>query len=238
MKLSQVLIGACCLVFPGAVAAADDSFVASDQKPYNFRIQYSVADKQDSISDVVSMTNGETYSLDYTVYNGEDEEVSIIGVGGSLNDPQSGAVSNNLTTGSIGPVVIPSGEAANFTQQINIDVAPGDYLVVPSIYAVYNSSMMLLGSRSQLISVEDPSISIFNPQLLLLELILLATLGGALYAAYELFGKQYLRKNQPIKVATIKKLVPADQTSSSKSSGYDESWLPKQHLKAKKLKRT
>lgn len=230
------------LIATALLARAAVCFEPTEDKPFNFKIEYSIAEIQESITDVVPLTNGDKFSLQFYFENHEPQPVSIVGVGGSFNDARTGILTNNITTSSIGPVEIASGESANFTQVVAVDVFPGDYLVVPGIYAVYNSTMMLLGSRSQLVTVEDPSVSLFDPHLLFLELLLLATVGALAYGAYELFGKQYLRKNQPIKVATIKKLVPADQTigssASSSASGYDESWLPKQHLKTKKLKRT
>ncbi|GME72438.1 hypothetical protein B5S31_g4308 [[Candida] boidinii] len=220
----------------------DPNFVPTREKPYNFKIDYLIKDLQEDITDKVVVTNGEVASVEYNFGNDEDAEVIIVGVGGQLINPVTGSILANITATQIGPLTIPAGESNIFIQNIGIDLNPDTYLFVPSIYVAFNDQLVGLGSRNQLLTVEDPTISFFNPALLLLEVILFGSLGGLGYFLYTTFGYKYIQGTAP-----TKKSSAASTTSSAKSTAkatgsgsYDESWLPASHLKstAKKVKKT
>ncbi|ODV93371.1 hypothetical protein PACTADRAFT_51970 [Pachysolen tannophilus NRRL Y-2460] len=240
MKLFSILAASISLfsILPKGVNADSnlENFVPTEKKPFKFEIHYSVLEKQKSITDIVPVENGETFILGYTFINGEDNDVTIVGVGGSFNDPTTGFVHANISDASLGPLLIPAGTSANFSQKVGVDVAPSDYLVVPTIYASYNHTLIALGTRSQLISVEDPKVSIFNPQLIFLEIILVASIAGLGYILYVNFGYKYLKGAAPIR-GSASLSATSKVSTVGKTSGYDESWLPKEHLKSKRTRK-
>ncbi|GME72566.1 unnamed protein product [[Candida] boidinii] len=258
MKFSKLLLPLVTLlsvVRPGVAAAAaaadvieeevaDPNFVPTREKPYNFKIDYLIQDLQEEITDQVIVKNGEVANVEYKFANDEDTEVIIVGVGGQLINPVTGDILANVTATQIGPLTIPAGESNIFIQKIGIDLNPDTYLFIPSIYVAFNDQLIGLGSRNQLLTVEDPTISFFNPALLFLEVILFGSLGGLGYFLYSTFGYKYIQGTAPTKKSTAS---AASTTSSAKSTAkatgsgsYDESWLPATHLKStgKKVKKT
>lgn len=255
MKFSKLLLPLVTLlsvVRPGVAAAADvieeevadPNFVPTREKPYNFKIDYLIQDLQKEITDQVIVKNGDVANVEYKFANDEDTEVIIVGVGGQLINPVTGDILANVTATQIGPLTIPAGESNIFIQKIGIDFNPDTYLFIPSIYVAFNDQLIGLGSRNQLLTVEDPTISFFNPALLFLEVILFGSLGGLGYFLYSTFGYKYIQGTAPTKKSTAS---AASTTSSAKSTAkatgsgsYDESWLPATHLKStgKKVKKT
>ncbi|CDK26476.1 unnamed protein product [Kuraishia capsulata CBS 1993] len=234
MRLSSLLLPLLSLVSL-AVAASED-FVPTPEKPFEIRISYLVKEKQSSPQDLVSLENGEVAAVEFTLKNDEDDEVTIAGVAGSFNNPVTGDVVANVTGSKIGPITVPSGETVTFIQNIGLDLNPENYLFVPAIYVFHQEKFMQLGARNQLVTVSDPKISVFNPQLIFLEIVLVASLAGIAYVIYSIFGKQYFESVTPKKSASA-------QPSAAVASGskkLDESWIPQHHLRSasKKVKKT
>lgn len=175
---------------------ADEEFVPTEQKPFNIRVTYDIDEHPQSFesTNLIELVNGEEISVTYNIKNGEEESVSVVGVAGSFNDPVTGLSKRNLTASSVGPLKLLKDMTFEFTQKIGIDLEPENYLFVPSIYVLKDDQLMLLGSKNQLITVSDPQISVFQPQMLFLELVLLASFGGIIYALYATFGASYFQK--------------------------------------------
>ncbi|ODQ44829.1 hypothetical protein PICMEDRAFT_26884, partial [Pichia membranifaciens NRRL Y-2026] len=171
----------------------DPNFVPSPEKPFNFLIDYEISFKEDKEAGVIGdLYNGETIELAYNFRSLEPSEVSIVGVGGELLDPVTGISLANITASQIGPIAVENNQLVNFTQRVGINMEPRKYLLVPAIYIVYQDQFMLLGSTNKLVNIVDPKISLFNPQLLVAELILGATVAGIVYLAYNAFAGKYL----------------------------------------------
>lgn len=190
-------------------------------------------------NDVASWTNGEAITLEYTINNNEESDVTVIGVTGQLLNPVTRQVVTNLTQGRIGPVAVPPGESAKFEQTININLVPNNYELVPQIFIVQGDLVKVIPCRSQLASVLDRAISFFDPRLIFLELVLLASFGGLIYLAYQIWGKNYVKGTAPVKVKSVKSPSPVVSSSagSSTGAGYDVNWIPEGHLKQKRTKK-
>lgn len=214
----------------------DPNFVATPEKPFNFQIEYDIAFKEDETKDIIEdLYNGETIELLYTFKSLEPAEVSIVGVGGELLDPVTGVVMANITASQIGPISVLNNEIANFTQRVGINMNPGKYLLVPAIYIMYQDQFMLLGSTNKLVNVVEPTVSFFDPQLILAELILGATIAGIAYFIYNSYASTYLAGILPTS------MLPDDKKKSSKLSKKEikeqtsatstdfKSWLPDSH---------
>lgn len=245
--LSSIITLSACVFAADAVEEAspeaaeivtDPNFVPSPEKPFNFLIDYEISFKEDKEAGVIGdLYNGETIELAYNFRSLEPSEVSIVGVGGELLDPVTGISLANITASQIGPIAVENNQLVNFTQRVGINMEPRKYLLVPAIYIVYQDQFMLLGSTNKLVNIVDPKISLFNPQLLVAELILGATVAGIVYLAYNAFAGKYLAGVLPESLLPVDKKKKRaskgasgdvkEQTTASKAD-Y-ESWLPDSH---------
>lgn len=203
----------------------------NEQIPFNYQIGYNINGKPQS--DVIELFNGEEITLNYTFVNNEDSEVNIVGVGGNFANPTNGQLVANISDAKIGPIAIQPGEAKVFSQRIGINLPANNYLLTPGLYIVKDSSLALLGAKTQLAIVAEPPISLFSPQLLFLEFLLVSTIGVGVYFVYITYGAAYLN-------TAAKTGAPASKTSAERpqitttASGrkvVDESWLPDNHVK-------
>lgn len=219
----------------------DPSFVPSPEKPFNFVIDYSIAFKEDPQSgSIEDLTNGETIELLYNFQSLEPAEVSIVGVGGEMIDPVTGEVMANITASQIGPISVLNNDTSAFTQRVGINMPIGTFLLVPAIYVVYQEQFMVLGSKNKLITVVEPTISFFNPQLIVSELILLASTAAVVYYLYNTFAARYLAGVLPDSMLPSNTKKRSKKESSSSPSGSIpssanasstslDSWLPESH---------
>ncbi|QPG77345.1 hypothetical protein FOA43_004756 [Brettanomyces nanus] len=210
----------------------DSDFQPTKEKPFNFRIEYIVKGKQvTATSEIIEVLNGDTIALQYQFLNNEEEDCSIIGVGGKLISPVTGELKANITANQIGPLEASNNQTVTFIQNVGVDVPPDTYLLVPAVYIVFQKKFMVLGARNQLIQVEDPKISFFNPKLILSELALGASLIGIIYIVYAMFGKKYLKGILPASRNSIPANEKSKSSAKSTSSSVDSEWLPQTHLK-------
>mmetsp|Transcript_1897 Transcript_1897/g.1865 ORF Transcript_1897/g.1865 Transcript_1897/m.1865 type:complete len:238 (+) Transcript_1897:51-764(+) len=235
MKLSFSIITALVAVASSAIAAPIDPEKATGS--INFVVDYKISELPEiTNTDVAELTNGEAISLQYSVENNEDKEISIVGVGGSFRDPANGNIKTNLTGAAVGPVLVPAGEKASFIQKIEVNLVADNYLLTPQIFVAVEDDLKFIQARGQLASVNDLPISFFNPQLLFLEAILVATLGGILYVVYDIWGKKYIEGTAPI-IKTSKKASSPSPISVATGKSYNSEWIPEAHLKQKKSKK-
>lgn len=189
-------------------------------------IDYSIEEVESSTG-VLELFNSDTITLVYKVENGADSEhaLNIIGVSGTFNDPASNEIVSNITTGSVGPIILENGQSQQFKQAINLNLVPNNYILKPIVYMAVKDQIVPVSVKPLLANVSDIPISIFNPQLLFLELVLIASLGVVGLVLYDLFGKKYVNNIVP------KKTVKKDSAPVESSKGYDSSWIPKHHIK-------
>ncbi|KAI5952873.1 IRC22 [Candida jiufengensis] len=192
--------------------------------------------------DVANWVNGDDITIQYTVNNNEQEEITVIGVTGSFTNPVTNQVVTNLTQGRIGPIPIAPGGSEIFEQKISVDLIPNNYELIPQVFIVHEELIKVLPCRGQLASIIDKSISFFDPRLIFLEIVLLASLFGLIYLAYEIWGKNYLKGTAPVKVVKVKKTGVSTDPAVSTTTGatnttYDVNWIPEGHIKQKKTKK-
>ncbi|CAH6719650.1 increased recombination centers protein 22 [[Candida] jaroonii] len=189
-------------------------------------IDYSIEEFESSTG-VLELFNSDTITLVYNVENDADSEhpLSIIGVSGTFNDPASNDIVSNITTGSVGPITLENGQSQQFKQAINLNLVPNNYILKPIVYMAVDNQIVPVTVKPLLANVSDIPISLFNPQLLFLELVLIVTIGVVGLVLYDLFGKNYFNNIVP------KKTVKKDSVPVESSKGYDSSWIPKHHIK-------
>lgn len=231
MKFSLMNIAAVAVSFLSVLAAPGSGEEVTEIK---FVVDYSIAELPTiKNTDVAPLTNGEKVTLNYQVINNEEFNVTVVGVGGTLRDPTNGVIQANLTSAAVGPVIVDPSDSATFDQELLVDLVPGNYVLTPQLYVVYNDEIKLIQVRGQLAIIESLPISFFNPQLLFLEVLLLSTLGVIVYVVYSIWGKKYIQKTAPVSRQFPRGSSPSNATGKS----YDTEWLPESHLKQKKSKK-
>lgn len=217
-SLITLLVSSLLVASAPAAAAADGSLILLLGLDYTIKEFPGVG-----AADVAELTNGKTISIEHTIVNHEDKNVTIVGIGGSFLDAKNLETKTNLTSSAIGPHVLGPEESFTFIQQIPLNLVPDNYVLVPQLFVAVEDELRLIPLRGQLSIVSDESISFFNPQLLFLEAILIASVGFLAYVIYEIWGKRYLgiASSTPI---TKKKVV-------GEKKSVDSSWLPKEYKK-------
>lgn len=237
MKLTGLVTGfiaAASLLVPKVLGDVD---VDSEQtSTLNLDVDYSIEEYVDAAAtDVLELYNGEKITLSYTISNNEEYPVGVVGVGGSFRDPRTNEIVTNLTSSSVGPIVLEAGQSQRFKQAIELNLYPENYILAPQLYLSISQQFLSIQARMQLANVSDKPISLFNPQLLFLEVVLLGTFAIIGFVVYELFGKNYFKSTSTAptkKASTGTKASSPGPAASGKS--YDSSWIPEGHLKNKK----
>lgn len=216
------------------------AYEMTEEHPVDIVVDFQIRESPEiGASDVANWFNGDTVTIAYEVQNNEKSEVNIIGVTGQFKNPITGEIITNLTTGKVGPLAIASGESSGFEQTIGVNLIPGNYELVPFVFFAHEDVVKVLPVRGQLVTVADAPVSLFDPRLILVELILIASAAGALYLGYEIWGKKYIRGTAPVQAR--KAASPSSGVSSGRGtpsgSSYDVNWIPEGHLKQTKTKK-
>lgn len=191
----------------------------------NFEADYIIKSRPDVKSqEVAQFDQGEEITVLHTVTNNEEDDLSIIGLGGTLIDPSTGEVAVNLSANSVGPIIIHSGELTSVGQKMALNIVPGNYALSPQIYVAFKDEIKAIQARKQLAIVKEVPVSLTSPHLLFLELLFVITL---VFVVKLGFPTQ--------KRSTVSNGKKAARAS---SSGIDESWLPPIHQQLGKKRRT
>lgn len=233
MKFSNILVGLVASLVSANVPVSDD---IDGGQVLNFEVKYLIEEFPEVTStDVAELTNGQSIHLKYTAVNHEDYAISIVGIGGSFRDPNTNEISHNLTNGQIGPITLGPGDSESFSQVLPLNVQPKNYVLAPQLFIAVNEELRVVPVRGQLAIVTDKALSIFNPQLLFLELVLLVSFAAVAYIAYEIWGRKYIQGTSPV-AGKKKVVVPIEVNEPASGKSYNSEWLPQGHLKQQKKK--
>lgn len=191
----------------------------------NFDLDYSIEEYPDiAYNDVAEMDVGEQIKLLHNFSNRENKDITIVGLGGAFRDAITGEPLVNLTSTTVGPIIIPPGESSIIGQKINLDFGGGNFLLSPRVFVAFNDEVKVVQARPQLTVIKEKPLSFFDPQLMFLEVLLLLATGIGLYVAVP-------------SIFSEKKVSPV-QEKSTKSTGFDPSWVPSHHQHTQKKSKT
>ncbi|ODQ77540.1 hypothetical protein BABINDRAFT_10169 [Babjeviella inositovora NRRL Y-12698] len=205
------------------------------RQPFQFKITYSIEEFPEADeSTVVELFNGEEITLSYEFTNNEDEEASVVGVGGSFLDPKTQEIVSNITDTQLGPLSVGARESVVFRHKINPNFDPGNYVLNPVLYVLYNNGLMMVGSRPQFVSLKDRYVSWFNPQFLMVILFLLSSTAAVGFYGYQFYQSLVAASTTKKAKKTFKVTAKAAASGVAKKGQYDEAWIPEGHLKKTK----
>ncbi|KAK9455055.1 hypothetical protein V1511DRAFT_499317 [Dipodascopsis uninucleata] len=193
----------------------------------------------ESASNPPTIYNTKTSNVEVSILNQEDEEATVQVAGGALFDVKGDTSIENITAIRVGPIVIPPHSAAVVPYSFVLDREPKDYLLRIGLLVEYDGQFLQYLGYNSTITVADPPLSFFDPQLLILYVILGAMFGAGGYYVYNNYLKQYYAPKKSASKTTKSKpraSVSATSTGADPAKGYDESWIPEHHLRSKSPK--
>ncbi|KAI1503555.1 hypothetical protein F5X99DRAFT_98092 [Biscogniauxia marginata] len=192
----------------------------------------------------VKLVNGRPTKAVIDVTNNEDEPIHVAFLGGQIlstadlgpdADP-SKAILRNLSTVRY-ETSVPAGEKQSLPFSFVLDMQPQD-VRLHLIAVIMNSANQIfqVGVTDQVASIVEAPISIFDPQILFLYAFLASAFAGTCYFVYKTYieaffpqAKKGAKKAKPA-VAEKEPLSGGEGTASGADKGYDESWIPSDHL--------
>lgn len=179
---------------------------AQDEKKYlniaQFNITYNIKGNSE-INSFPEFESGEDIVLNYNFTNYENNNVSVVGLGGNIVDMRNLEVIANITRGDINPIHISINSTGTFQQKLTLNLEEGQYYIVPNIFVVKNETLMNVEATPHTLRIIPSFMSIFNPKFLFIQAILLGIVG--LISYYFVYVKQGSKPkktyvNKPIKV--------------------------------------
>ena len=189
------------------------------EKPYtsiNLDIVYNIEDREAPATptDPISFDQNEVVMLNYTLVNNEDCDISIVGVSGEILSYPSGESVTKISFGEMENLYAKPNETLQFRQKIVINLEPGMYYLFPMIHVTNETAAAIVKENpdlaeiediedkkknvvvnSTILNIEEPLMSIFNPQFLSIQLIILVIAGGLSYFYLNKNGKLNTEKN-------------------------------------------
>ncbi|KAH8664053.1 hypothetical protein BX600DRAFT_436621 [Xylariales sp. PMI_506] len=199
----------------------------------------------------VKLVNGRPTKAVVDVTNHEDEPIQVAFVGGSLftlkplpeDAPASAGIVRNLSTLRY-DAIIPSGSKQSLPFSFVLDMQPEDLrLQLSAVVTSSEGNMFQVPVANQTVSVVEAPISIFDPQIIFLYLVLGGAFAGISYFVYKTYIEAFFPQTK--KPRPAKKVKPVEQeplsggegTATGADKGYDESWIPMDHINRPTAKR-
>lgn len=187
--------------------------------------------------------NDKETNVQFQFQNNEDTAVHIAGYFGSFFYNKKGVIEKtpyaNLTTSKIGPLAIEPGKNATFDAKIMVNLPPEDFDLILSFFVGHQGDVVIVENKPLKVTISDPPISFFDPKFLFIQLVFGLTIGAIGYAVVTLGLIPYLDQSPAASkksTASSKKPIPEKKSVNPGEKGYDESWIPTQHLQQKSKK--
>ncbi|KAI2784946.1 hypothetical protein F4815DRAFT_143816 [Daldinia loculata] len=199
----------------------------------------------------VKLVNGRPTKAVIDVTNNEDEPILIAFLGGQLLSPKAltpednptASVIRNLTTVRY-DITIPAGEKQSLPYSFVLDMLPQDVrLQIVAVVSNSANQIFQVGVYDQTVSIVEAPTSIFDPQIIFLYVVLTAAFAGTSYFVYKTYiealfpqakrtpsTKPSKKGRTPAPVVEKEPLSGGEGSATGTDKGYDESWIPSDHL--------
>ncbi|KAI5917320.1 hypothetical protein F4810DRAFT_61290 [Camillea tinctor] len=180
---------------------------------------------------VVEVTNNEAGPINFAFLGGQ--LLTLKDLGPDV-DPLA-AVVRNLSTVRY-DASIPPGETQLIPYSFILDMQPQDIrLHLLAVIMNEENQIFQINVADQVVSIVEAPINIFDPQIIFLYAFLTAAFGGTCYFVYKTYIEALFPQAKPAKkaskpIAEKEPLSGGEGTASGTDKGYDESWIPSDHL--------
>ena len=200
-----------------SIIAGDQDIISEEQqerKFVNLNVTYTIIERPDfDLKEILEFAPDQLLTLAYSLYNGENSSVSIVGFSGNVYTLPDGYYAANISETSIQPLNVLYNETTSFSQEVKLVLPEGKFYVEPVLIVEKDSETMRVAVQPIMVEIVPLPLSFFNLQFLSVQITLLACIGGMYY--------YFISRSTPI---TIKK-------TKFKAVKVDETWLPDNYKK-------
>lgn len=176
--------------------------------------------------------NDKETNVQFQFFNNENTSIHIAGYFGSFYYHKKGKIDDtpyaNLTTSKIGPLAIEPGQNSTFDAKIMVNLPPDDFNLIISFFVGYQGEMIVIEADPIKVTISDPPVSFFDPKFLFVQLVLGLSVIGIGYALSNSYLIPYFESKKSD--SSLKKQIVEKKSVNPGTKGYDESWIPSQHL--------
>ncbi|GAP89107.1 putative signal sequence receptor alpha chain [Rosellinia necatrix] len=192
----------------------------------------------------VKLVNGRATKAVIDITNNEDQPIQVAFLGGQLmklqelspDAPSYTAILRNLSTVQY-QATIPAGEKQSLPYSFVLDMQPQDVrLHLIGVIMSGSNQIFSIGVYDDVVSIVEAPISLFDPQIIFLYLVLSGVFAGTCYFVYKTYIEAFFPQAKKPRSAkakpTLEKepLSGGEGTTSGNDGGYDEQWIPADHL--------
>ncbi|KAI0914042.1 hypothetical protein F4823DRAFT_434624 [Ustulina deusta] len=193
----------------------------------------------------VKLVNGRPTKAVIDITNNEDAPIQVAFLGGQLMTPGElspdvpayTAVLRNLSTVQY-QATIPAGEKQSLPYSFVLDMQPQDVrLHIVGVITGASNQIFSVGVYNEVVSIVEAPTSFLDPQIIFLYLFLSGAFAGTCYFVYKTYIEAFFPQTKKPRFSkkakpTVEKepLSGGEGTASGNDKGYDESWIPAEHL--------
>ncbi|KAI0291908.1 hypothetical protein B0F90DRAFT_1774052 [Multifurca ochricompacta] len=176
------------------------------------------------------VVNGENNKLLLTIENRTGKNVTLLSVAGEFLNPgteQLIKAANNLTYG----IYLPALGRIQLPYNFYSEFKTGDIKLSIWLEHLIDGERKKVSAFDSIVTVVEPELSIFDFKLLSTYAIVLTILSGLGYATYLSFVPQPKQKKK------LPATAPASTVTVTGAGGYQEEWIPENHLRKSKARK-
>ncbi|KAI1438527.1 hypothetical protein GGR50DRAFT_364904 [Xylaria sp. CBS 124048] len=192
----------------------------------------------------VKLVNGRPTNAAIDITNNEPGPIQVAFIGGQLRTtkeaatdaPAYASIVRNLTSVQY-QATIPAGEKQSLPYSFVLDMQPQDVrLHLMGVVMTDSNSIFSVNIYDEVVSIVEAPTSFLDPQIIFLYLFLSAAFAGTCYFVYKTYIEAFFpqaKKPRSLKAkptAEREALSGGEGNASSNDKGYDESWIPADHL--------
>ncbi|GMK59442.1 hypothetical protein CspeluHIS016_0800480 [Cutaneotrichosporon spelunceum] len=180
------------------------------------------------------VTNGEANPMVIQITNAGTNNFTLVSASASYHDTSKHwKLIKNATVAKFN---LPVDAGANFTAPYNLnsELRSQEHGLTVWVDLKHGKDLHRVTAFNSTVSVVEPATSLFDPQVILMYLIIGAALLGAGYFAFTMYSDQPKKRKGARKHAKAAVAVVEGSISDSTKGTYDEDWIPAEHKRRAK----
>ncbi|KAK9460406.1 uncharacterized protein V1516DRAFT_625781 [Lipomyces oligophaga] len=219
----------------GLAAAQESDYEATAPK---FELQTYFEEVVDVIGGSQPLvSNGKINNVQVLLTNLEDKPAFIQVIGGALFDVGQSAPIENISAIRVGPLEVKANSEIPISYDFELDREPKDYTLQIALLVEYEGQLVQAVAFNSTVTLKDLPLSFFDPQLLIVYVLLIAFFGfGGYYAYFSFIQPKYFPVKKTVKKTKAKATPIVATSTGTDGKAYDESWIPEHHLRPRSPK--